>query len=256
MQALEKVLDWAHRKKWITELPDIDWESLADDPEDIRLLTGAELDKLCDVNLVTEERVQALPEKMRRLSLLQAPRAQLFADNLRLIFLTGAREHEMLMQRWENVTWSNGERGHLHFPGKHAKAGGGRMAKDRNVDFHKRLEAHLKDMYARRNPVSVWMFPSFYDPAQPIKSFRKQMVNARETCAEGCSTDEERDAWLEVAFHHGRHYFISWAVASGIDFHMIAYWVSHRNVYLIMRKYSHLVPGQTKAAASNLDAAF
>ncbi len=259
VQAIEKVLKWAHGKKWLKKVPEIDWDSLADDPKDVRLLTGEELDKLCTVNLVTEESLLTMPEPARRLRRLQAPRARLFSDYLRLIFLTGAREHEMLMQRWTNVTWSNGERGHLHFPGVHAKAGGGKMALDRNVDFHAKLEAHLKDMFSRRNPDSDWMFPSFYDPTQPAKSFRKQMLSAREACAAELRAAKVLDTdnwWLKVAFHHGRHFFISWAVASGVDFKTIAYWVSHRNIYLIVRKYAHLVPGQTKAAAAKLDAAF
>lgn len=268
VQAIEKVLDWAYSRKWLKTKPDIDWESLADDPKDLRLLTAEELDQLCAANLVTEKSLEVLPEAVRRLRRLQAPRAVLFSDYLKLIFLSGPREHETLLLKWPDIHWSNAERGHIFFAGENAKAGGGKKAKDRNVDFHTKLEAHLLDMYSRRNPDSEWLFPSFYDPAQPMKSFRKQLLSARETCYKNTVekllkkkktrevAEKEASFWLEIAFHHGRHYFISWAVSAEVDFQTIATWVSHRNIYLIMRRYSHLVPGQTKRAAAKLDSVF
>ncbi len=80
VQAIEKVLKWAKNKKWIKELPEIDWDSLADDPKDVRLLSGEELDKICSINLVTEETLADMPELARSLRRLQALRARLFGD--------------------------------------------------------------------------------------------------------------------------------------------------------------------------------
>ena len=46
------------------------------------------------------------------------------------------------------------------FPGSEAKKGAGKPAPDREVDFNPALEAHLRAMYARRNPKCDWMFPN------------------------------------------------------------------------------------------------
>ena len=75
----------------------MDWDTLADEPDDLRLLTDTELDNLCTANIATEAELDALPDRERHLRVLQAPRAVLFGKFLRLIFYTGAREHETLL---------------------------------------------------------------------------------------------------------------------------------------------------------------
>ena len=101
-------------------------------------------------------------------------------------------------------------------------------------------------MFARRDTITDWMFPSIYDPRTPQGSFRKQLEHARKI------TEQE-----DVAFHHGRHFFTSHAVMGGVDFKTIAVWVSHRDGgRLIGRKYSHLSPGHSKLQAQRLDTAF
>ena len=97
-------------------------------------------------------------------------------------------------------------------------------------------------MFERRDTNSPWMFPSSWDPAKPMGSFGKQLRNARKV------TGQE-----DVGFHHGRHYFISHAVAAGVDYKQIAIWVSHRDGgFLIGRKYSHMVPGHGQASAQKI----
>lgn len=193
---------------------------------------------------MTDAELKALPLGERQMRELHKPRTVLFGDYMRLIFYTGAREHETLLLKWSNIIWSNGERGHVFFPGVNAQAGGGRAAEDRKVTFYKKLEAHLKVMFERRDKTSDWIFPSFYDPQQPVKSFKKQLETAKRKLG---------PAYADVGFHHGRHWFISWAVAKGIDFKHIAIMVSHRGTVLIGQKYSHLVPGHGETSAAKLD---
>jgi integrase len=259
IQHIEKVIDWAVVEKWLPVKPVLEWETLATEPEKIRLLTPKEMLSFARANLVTAEVLNSIPKKYRHLRARQAKTARSFCDFVKLVFYSGGREQETLRQRWANVVWSrvadkdeNGWkagqiiRGHVHFPGEEAKAGGGKPAEDRNVDFHEKLEAHLKDMYQRRDKTTDWMFPSIYDFLVPQGSFRTQLEHARELTGQP-----------DVAFHHGRHYFISHAVMAGVDFRTIAYWVSHRDGgKLIGRKYSHLSPGHSKLSAQRLDSAF
>ena len=259
VMAIQKVVAWAVTEGWLEVAPVLHWDTLAEEPEKIRLMTSEELESFARANLVTEDSLAGLPKKYRHLRARHARSAQAFFDYTCLIWLSGGREHETLQQRWSNVTWSRlatkddagwkiGEKivGHLHFPGEEAKAGGGKPAEDRNVDFHARLEEHLREMYERRDPTTDWMFPANYDPKAPQGSFRKQLEHARKV------TGQE-----DVGFHHGRHYFISHAVMAGVDFKTIAVWVSHRDGgRLIGRKYSHLSPGHSKLSAQRMDGAF
>ena len=259
VMAIEKVVDWAVVEKWLPNKPILDWKTLATEPKKIRLVTPEELNSFARANLVTADVLESLPKKYRHLRARQAKVAQSFSDFVYLVFYSGGREQETLRQRWSNVTWSrvaekdeNGWkagqtiRGHLHFPGEEAKAGGGKPAEDRNVDFHDKLERHLRDLYERRDPTTDWMFPSIYDPKVPQGSFRQQLEHARKLTGQN-----------DVGFHHGRHYFISHAVMAGVDFKTIAVWASHRDGgRLIGRKYSHLSPGHSKLSAVRLDSAF
>jgi len=247
VMAIQKVVSWAVTEKWLPTAPELDWDTLATEPEKIRLLTREELQAFACANLVTPEVLEALPLRIRHLRARQARTAQSFHDFIYLVFFSGGREHETMVQRWSHVTWSKpGKVGHLFFPGAEAKAGAGKPAEDRNVDFFNKLEDHLRDMFERRDKTTDLMFPSIYDPQVPQGSFRKQLEHARKLTGQD-----------DVAFHHGRHYFISHAVMAGADFKTIAYWVSHRDGgVLIGRKYSHLAPGHSKATAQKLNGAF
>jgi hypothetical protein len=70
--------------------PEIDWDTLSDEPRELRLLTGAEVDALCSANLVTQVELDALPPRQGHLRAIQTPRAQLFSDYLRLRGPTGS----------------------------------------------------------------------------------------------------------------------------------------------------------------------
>jgi hypothetical protein len=261
--AIGKVYDWAVAKKWVAR-QDLAWKKLAKAPKEVRLLTEDELDAFAAGSLPTAEEIEkgrlkkdGTKMNQDRNMALRMAAAKAFEDFIYLIFYSGAREFETRWQRWTNVTWSRildrdegefekGEkvRGHIHFPGKLAKKGAGKPAEDRNVDFYDKLETHLLDMYDRRNPATDLMFPSDYNVKVPQGSFRKrQLQRARDVTGQ-----------QDVAFHHGRHYFISYAVMRGVDYKTIALWVSHRDGgVLIGNKYSHLAPGHSKKLAAKMD---
>jgi integrase len=246
VQTLGKVLDWALTNKFLKTKPDLTWTKLAKSPRKVRLLTQEELGKFANANLPVgdiEELAKDQPKEVRFLWAHQAKRGQAFRDFIYLIFYAGPREEETTMLRWEHVHWSTPEKqGHLFFPGENAKAGAGKPAEDRSVDFNDKLEAHLKEMYERRDKSSPWLFPSSWDPTKHQKSFRKQLDLAREATG-----------WYDIGFHHGRHFFISHAVAANINFKQIAIWVSHSDGGLLIgKKYSHLVPGHGAVDAKKI----
>jgi integrase len=241
---LQKVIDCAVRDlKWLTSSPFSKWKKLDRGPSrEVRLIETAEIHELTKAAIIDEEALTLFKPEYRQ-ALHRAEQA--FSDYLYLLAYSGGREKETIRQRWPNTNW---KRKVLLFPGKEAKAGGGRPALDRDVDFNKKLAAHLKAMYKRRNQNSVWMFPNPDDPGKPMGSFRKQLERVKRVTK-----------LLDIGFHHFRHYFISHCVMAQpwIDYMTIAIWVSHRDKgILIAKKYGHLRPGHTARMAKHLDRAF
>jgi integrase len=158
-------------------------------------------------------------------------------DYLRLLAYSGARRDEALALTWDDV---NFEQKFLRIGGD----GNSKNSKARYVDFNSQLEAHLKDMAARRVPDSDWLFPSPQrgETDRPTKTFRESFVIARE---------KAKLSW--VGFHDLRHHFASMAVMSGIDFKTIAEWLGHQDGgMLVGRVYGHLLPEHRQRMAERL----
>lgn len=251
--ALANLLRWCVVEKWLTEFPPAwHWDAMAVEPDECPLLTDAQVDQLCSTALSLSDMgflkrgEKTNPDLQKYTEELTAAR-QNFSDYLRLLALTGAREQETIRQQWLNVRWNQRK---FHFAGGRAggaKKGGGsrRAGRPRDVDFHDKLEAHLKEMYERRNPQSDWMFPN-KDGSNHIKSFRKQLLRVRKACK-----------IPDLGFHFFRHYFISWCVMRGVDVKTIARWVNHLDEgMLILQKYGHLAPGHGQEAAKKLSGAW
>jgi len=158
-------------------------------------------------------------------------------DYIRLLAYSGARRDEALALKWGDV---NFERKFLRI----GADGSTKNSKARYVDFNPELEAHLKDMAARRVPDSEWLFPSPHrgDKDTPAKTFRDSFTVARE---------KAKLPW--VGFHDLRHYFASMAVMAGIDFKTIAEWLGHQDGGMLVGKvYGHLLPEHRKRMAERL----
>jgi integrase len=184
-----------------------------------RLLTPAEFGELCKSTAACRRNsVQLL-------------------DYLRLLAYTGARRDEALALKWEDV---NFERKFLRI----GADGLSKNGKARHVDFNAQLEAHLKDMIARRAPDSQWLFPSPQrgKTDRPTKTFRESLLVARE---------KAKLNWM--VFHDLRHFFASMAVMSGIDFKTIAEWLGHQDGGMLVGKvYGHLLPEHRQRMAERL----
>ena len=161
---------------------------------------------------------------------------QLLADYVRLMARCGSRASETLRLKWSDLDWDR----------KQLIIGSDGLTKNhesRVVDFNPALESHLLDMNNRRNG-SAYLFPSPKSPTtdNPTKTLKGVFHKARDIAGvEG------------FGFHDCRHYFISHAVMSGIDYMTIARWVGHKDGgVLIGRVYGHLNDEHARRAARKL----
>ena len=69
--------------------------------------------------------------------------------------------------------------------------------KARSVDFNPKLEAHLKEMDARREQKVEWLFPSTRDEGDRVKEYGHDLAKVT-----------EKAGLSDVTSHYFRHYFI------------------------------------------------
>jgi integrase len=161
-----------------------------------------------------------------------------FADYIRFLQFSGAREKEALRVKWADVDFGGGR---LTI----GADGDTKNHKGRTVDFNPKLAALLVEMRQRRAPDSQWLFPSPQRGEKdiPARSFRESL-NLTRTAA-GLPT---------FGFHDCRHHFISMAVMAGVDFMTIASWVGHQDGGVLIGKvYGHLANEHKKAMAEKLN---
>ena len=198
-----------------------------------------------------------------------------FSDYIRLLALCGAREQETIKLRWDNVSFDQ----KLLTIGADADT---KNREARRVDLNAELEAHLKDMHARRAPDSKWMFPSPQRGDDDIraKTFRESLLLSRVVPGRVCQDCKEiqfgsetknvcprcQGARLEYkervlpdhlqkfGFHDCRHHFISYAVMSMIDYMTIARWVGHKDGGILIGKvYGHLSNEHAQLQATRMN---
>jgi integrase len=159
-----------------------------------------------------------------------------FADYILFMAYTGARRNEALRVRWQDI-----DRGLCALTiGSDGKT---KNHEARLVNFNPNLEALLKDMWERRAPDSVWLFPSPQRGEKdiPSKTFGESLNIAR------------RESGIDLNFHDLRHFFISTCVMAGIDYMTIARWVGHKDGGVLIGKvYGHLSDEHARKAAEGL----
>ncbi len=217
---LRHVLKAAKRDGYLKTLPteDVAWQRV--EKKSRRLFTLAEIERICAAGLEASKNGRQL------------------ADYLRFLSLSGAREQEALRVGWADVDFN----GRLVTIGAD---GDTKNREARHVDLSPPLQAHLRDMHARRAPDSEWLFPSPQrgEKDQAAHTFRESMKLAR--------TAAKLDGF---GFHDCRHHFISFAVMSGIDYMTIARWVGHKDGGVLIGKvYGHLSNEHAQAQAARLN---
>ena len=165
-----------------------------------------------------------------------ARNGQLLADYLRLMTRCGSRASETLRLKWSDVKWDK----------QQLIIGSDGLSKNhesRAVDFNTSLADLLTSMQTRGNG-SAWLLPAprMSREDAPAKSLKEAIYRARKIAGVH-----------GFGFHDCRHYFISHAVMSGIDYMTIAKWVGHKDGgVLIGRVYGHLNDEHAKRQARKL----
>ncbi|MDL5055258.1 site-specific integrase [Oscillatoria laete-virens NRMC-F 0139] len=162
-------------------------------------------------------------------------------DYLRLLAYCGAREQEALRLKWDDIDF-RGRRIHI------GKDGLTKNREARTVEFNPQLEDHLKDMFSRRAPDSVYLFPSIQRGRTDTrtKTFRNTIRDIR-----------GKVGLPKFGFHDLRHYFASMCVMNGIDFMTIAAWLGHKDGGILVGKvYGHLLSEHRHQAAQKLQIGF
>jgi integrase len=204
------------------------------------LLKTLPMENLRPLPVDQRKRPLVTPEELKKIFAAAAalPKSgELLADVLRFMSASGARIAETLRLRWSDIDFAR----------RQISIGSDGLAKNRKsrvVDFSPPLAAHLRDMYARRQQISEWLFPSPRRAGTdgPIVNFNKAM---RSAC--------DRAGLPDFGFHDCRHYFISHCVMSGIDFMTVARWVGHQDGGVLIGKvYGHLTDEHTQRQAQKL----
>lgn len=168
-----------------------------------------------------------------------------FISYFKFMCFSGARAAEALRIRWADVDFVNrqvtiGSDGHT------------KNRKSRRVDFNDDLEKLLVKMNSTRRS-DKWLFVSEQrgSEGERARSFRETLLKARERV--GLGRERREATGYALGFHDCRHYFISYAVMSGVDFLTVAAWVGHQDGgLLISRTYAHLSNEHLKVSAKKV----
>ena len=241
--ALRNVLNFGIDEGWIKTLPlpraRRNKSKRGCKPEAKReLLTPEDLEGLCEAALATKPDGSPVTKNGQQLS-----------DYCRLMAYSGARRNEALGIRWEDIDFGGRV---LHIRRQITRRGieDPKNGQPRRVNFNSNLEQLLRNMSERRAMDSEWLFPSPQRGEKdiPAKSFRESFELAKRHAVEG------HPKLAGVGFHDLRHFFISFAVMSGIDFLSIAEWAGHQDGGVLIGKvYGHLLAGHAEAMGEKLN---
>jgi integrase len=222
---LRNLLKKAIDDGWIKQLPTENLRPLKGTTKKRGLITATDIEKVCAAAVSILDDGKAVSKNGREL-----------ADYLKVMAYAGSRRNETLRLKWSDVDWER----------KQITIGSDGLAKNhehRVVDFNPTLEALLTEMKGRRAPDSQYLFPSPQRGAKdiPTRTFMESLKAARKA------------AGITLQFHDCRHFFISMAVMSGIDFMTIARWVGHKDGGVLIGKvYGHLSNEHAQLQATRL----
>lgn len=158
-------------------------------------------------------------------------------DYLRLLAYCGAREQETLRIKWSDVDFANAEL-------TVGEDGDAKNLDYRIIEFNPALRNHLEAMHTRRQPDSVWLFPSPQRGAvdRPSKTFRESL-NLVRTAA----------GLPHFGFHDFRRYFCTLCIQCGVDVQTTARWVGHKDGgVLVAKTYANVLGSHRTRMAEKL----
>ena len=182
---LNNCLKAARKEGYLTgKLPSDGWEKLPYKAAPRTLYTKEQIEKICTT--AVGQNADGSP-KFRK--------GELLADVLRFLRCSGARITSALATQWSNVNWDR----------RQVSLTKTKYDRQIVVDFNPELEAHLRDLFTKRQPDSNFLFPG--------KRMEGSVGSARKTLAL-----VKAEAGLpDFGFHDCRHHFVSLAIMSGVD---------------------------------------
>ena len=196
-------------------------------------------------NLKVEKKEKWIPSVEELLRFIEAAKATssavVFVPWVWFMVYTGCRLKEGLFIEWKDIDFENDRITICPKAGNPLK-----NASVRYVEIHPQLKPILlewkktwHETLAKRHerypdepfPPHDWVFFNRHNMTQQAQSFN--------TCFEQARIAANLP---ELTCHGFRHYFISHAVMSGVNFLTIAKWVGHKNTKMIEEVYGHLRP--------------
>lgn len=214
--ALSNCLKRAVKEGFMKVNPCENYEALTHVAPKRPLFTREEIDALCTEALRKKE--NGVPVHVT---------GDQLADWLRLMQWSGARHTAALSAKWDQVDFDNKQ---ITLYTKYDKTV--------VVDFNENLEAHLLAMKERKLEGCDYLFPSIRVNTKGEQSHCTRMYKSLLRVQTEVAKKFPRVA--DFTPHDLRHFFISWCVASGIDFLIIKEWVGHADTKLIANTYGHV----------------
>ncbi len=179
-------------------------------------------------SLLTDDQIALLAKTAREV----LPMAgQQVSDWILVMAYCGGRMSEVLSLEWSDIDFDERK---LTFRRETVKF----KSKSRSVDFNLKLEAQLKDMLARRDQQSEWLFPSTRAAGMRVGEYGHDL--AKVTKKAGLS---------KVTSHFFRHYFITTCAKAAVAMKLVIDWVGHKDYQMVNEVYTHLPKefGQSEA---------
>lgn len=211
--SLSSCYSWAVAQELLAENPVSRVKKFAPSKRE-RFLSGVETTRLLDViNAMEAERTLA----------------NVYADSIRLLMLTGARRREIAHLAWSEVDL---DRGHIKLPPSRSKTG------EKTIP----LSSHAATIIAARARKGRCVFPSSRNPDLPAQELHKAWQKVR-----------ARAGLPDLRLHDLRHSYASFAVADGASLSLIGKALGHSQISTTER-YAHLGDDPVKQLAERVGA--
>lgn len=230
---LRGLFGYAVDKKFCTENPAIEVKNLIEIREEHWIPTKEELVRFADAARQTSSGVVLAPW-------------------IWYMAYTGPRPGESLKAEWsKDIAFDEGRVRVFN-----SKPNGQSKSRYRYVEMHPELKPILLEW--RQNWLQVFeqrarRHPEEQSPPHDWVFFNPHKQKSRAQSFYKCFNEARNKVGLPAMTPHTlRHFFISQAVMSGIDFFTIARWVGHRNTRMIEEVYGHLSPDHRRKQMAKL----
>ncbi len=181
--------------------------------------------------LLTDEQIVLLANRAREVLPVAG---QQVSDWILVMAYSGGRMSEVLSLKWSDIDFAGRK---LTFRRETVKF----KANARSVDFNPKLEGQLKEMNARRDQTSEWLFSSSRAEGARVGEYGHDLAKVT-----------KKAGMPKVTSHFFRHYFISSCAKMGVAMRLVIDWVGHKDYRMVNEVYTHLPPAFRQSEAQKL----